>query len=136
MKHELHYKALGIRLTPLRGDLITFFLENPGVAYSENEINEIVDGEFDRTTVYRNLRMLLKKVFIHKIICENGVLKFALTPKNKPYRNHPHFQCTICGKVSCLQDYEVQNIKLPDEYQTCGLHLLIRGIGPCCNSKK
>ena len=135
MKTERPHRQLGIRVTPLRDDLIGLFINNPGTAFSESELNEYVNGEFDRTSVYRSIKMLLKKVFIHKVICENGVLKYALTLKNNVIRNHPHFQCTKCGKVSCLTQQKVPELMLPDGYQVSAINLLIRGVGPCCKTR-
>lgn len=134
MNSEKPQRPLGIRVTPLRDDLIGLFLNNPGIAFSEHELNEYVQGEFDRTSVYRSIKILLEKFFIHKIICENGVLKYALTQPGKIVRNHPHFQCTRCGTVTCLSEQDVPALALPEEYQVASINLLIRGIGPCCDA--
>ncbi len=71
--HRLHF-----RNTRLGKRLVTFFQKNPGLAFSENEIRQELDVVFDRTTVYRTIKTLLEKVFIHKIVCKNGMLRYAL----------------------------------------------------------
>ncbi len=118
---------LGIRTTPLRDELTSLFLNHPGVAFSETEINDMVDGKFDRTSIYRSVKTLLEKVFIHKIICENGVLKYAHPQQHDVVIHHPHFQCTPGGKVSCLEEYPIAPVPLPTGYNAHTINLLVRG---------
>ncbi len=134
MKNKHPHAELGMRITPLRDGLIELFLNNPGIAFSESELNDITGKSFDRTTVYRTIRTLLNKVFIHKIVCEEGVLRYALNDKINVLRNHPHFQCTICGQVKCLQDQYIKDYPLPKGYEVMNVNLLIRGVCIHCNS--
>lgn len=132
MKKRPH-ADLGMRITPLREGLINLFQNNPGVAFSEAELNDVSGRSFDRTTVYRTIRALLKKVFIHKIICEDGVLKYALNSK-KMAGDHPHFQCTVCHQVTCLHNQHIKDHHLPSGYEALQVDLLIRGVCAHCNS--
>lgn len=129
------YADLGMRITPLRNGLIDLFQNNPGVAFSEAELNDVSGRSFDRTTVYRTIRTLLKKVFIHKIVCEDGVLKYALNDK-RIASNHPHFQCTVCDQVKCLHDQHIKEHRLPRGYEAMQVDLLIRGVCADCNPGK
>jgi Fur family transcriptional regulator, ferric uptake regulator len=94
---------LDLRNTRLRDNMVTFVKERPGLGYSENEIKQMLESPNDRTTIYRTIKALLKKVFIHKIVCENGVLKYALNDSTDDF-SHAHFQCNQCEKVICLKE--------------------------------
>lgn len=133
MKNKKILSSFDLRNTPLREEIITLFVNNQGIAFSEAEINNIFSKTLDRVTVYRTIRTFLDKLILHKIICDDGVLRYAITEqKAKPH--HPHFQCTECGKVSCLAEKGIGNISLPAGYQTNELHLLVRGICANCSS--
>jgi len=117
---------LDLRNTRLRDNMVAFFKERPGLGYSENEIKQMLESPNDRTTIYRTIKTLLKKVFIHKIVCENGVLKYALNDSKSDF-DHAHFQCNQCEKVICLKETRVQNPKLPEPFEAEACYFLIRG---------
>ncbi len=121
-----------LRATPLRENLINLFVNYPGVAFSETEINEMFSNTFDRVTVYRTIRTFLDKFIIHKVVCEDGVLKYAITPEQKNDCSHAHFQCTTCGTVSCLTQCAIEQFTLPEGYQSKGMQMLIKGLCPQC----
>ena len=120
-------RQLDIRNTQMRQRLVTFFQDNPGLAFSENEIRQELDPAFDRTTVYRTIKTLLEKVFIHQIVCENGVLKYALNEKKDNYLPHVHFQCVQCQRVYCLKECKVQTPELPDAFEAQSYQFLVKG---------
>jgi len=118
-------RQLKLRSTPLRDELLKIFNKNIGIGFSENELKESISVPCDRTTVYRTIKILLEKAFIHKIICENGILKYAVS-KTEPVP-HIHFQCVKCQRVFCLNDYKIQTPQLPKEYEAQSYHLLVKG---------
>ena len=120
---------LNIRNTRIREDILTLFIGNKGVAFSESEISQLFSPKVDRVTIYRNIRLMLSKMVIHRIVCEDGKLKYAMASDTS--RHHPHFECTACGKVLCLNDKGITKIDLPDGFQPKATHLLVRGL--CAN---
>lgn len=120
--HQLH-----LRNTRLRKRLVTFFQDNPGLAFSENEIRQELNSAFDRTTVYRTIKTLLEKVFIHKIVCENGMLRYALNENKNEHLPHVHFQCMQCQRVFCLKECKVQTPELPDAFEAQSYQFLVKG---------
>lgn len=118
---------LNIRTTQMRKRLVTFFMDNPGLAFSENEIRQEMGSEFDRTTVYRTIKTLLKKVFIHKIVCENGMLRYALNDNKNEHPPHVHFQCMQCQRVFCLKECKVQTPSLPETFEAQSYQFLVKG---------
>jgi Fur family transcriptional regulator, ferric uptake regulator len=124
-KNAVH--QLDLRNTRLRDGMIKFFKENPGLAFSENEIKQILNSQHDRTSIYRTIKTLLKKVFIHKIVCENGVLKYALSESKNNLHSHVHFQCTRCEKVFCLKDCTIHKPALPEAFEPESYYFLVKG---------
>lgn len=127
--------TLSLKMTPIRREVIALFKQNPGIAYSESEIDKFLVDNVDRTTIYRTIRVLLSEGFIHKVVCCNGVLKYALSC-GAAVCSHAHFECVDCGQVSCLEDQHIQNPTLSDGYEARQANLLIQGLCPSCNEKQ
>lgn len=126
---------LEIHQTTCREEVVKVFIENGGVAFSETEIRKHLTGEFDRTTIYRTVKILIEKNFIHQVICDHGVLKYALTNDNKSRGSHAHFQCSKCGKVFCMTAV-IENVNPPKGYVVQDQFLLIKGsCQKCPNSQ-
>lgn len=124
--------ANNLRSTHIREQLISLFLDNEGVAFSQAEIDQFFYHCFDRVTIYRTVRTLLEKSVIHKVICDDGVLKYAHKGIAKLTDIHPHFQCTTCGQVKCLVAKSAQDIKMPIGYTLSTMHILIKGVCAQC----
>ena len=126
---------LEIHQTSCREEVVKVFIENGGVAFSEAEIKKQITGEFDRTTIYRTVKILIEKDFIHQVVCDHGVLKYALTNDYKSLGNHAHFQCSECGKVICMTTV-IENVNPPEGYTVQDQFLLIKGsCKKCPNSQ-
>jgi len=130
MKSKISFSKLNLRVTPIREEMITLLMNHQGVALSEPEINQMFNHQPDRVSIYRTIRTLLDKMVIHKVICEDGVLKYALSPKANS--EHPHFECTSCGKVLCLNQHGVNSVDVPAGYTAQAIHMLIKGLCPNC----
>ncbi len=140
-KHEEQtvVSRLDLRSTRMRECVITLFNENPGKAFSESDIRQVLPIMCDRVTLYRTIKTLLSKVFIHKIVCENGVLKYALNESKTDLEPHVHFQCTHCNSVFCLSNYAISIPPLPNGLRANEYHFLIKGScnqHDTCKSKK
>ena len=118
-------KQLNLRNTRLRDEVLKHFKLNVGIAFSENELRESVGVSCDRTTIYRTIKILLQKAVIHRIICESGMLKYALN-EAEPLP-HVHFQCVQCQRVFCLNDYKVNPPHLPEEFEAQSYQFLVKG---------
>lgn len=132
MKNKVSLSHFNLRATPIREEMITLFMNNQGVALSEAEINQLFNHKADRVSIYRTVKILLDKMLIHKVICENGILKYALNQKHP--HHHPHFQCTACGKVICLGSKGLTQIDMPTGYTKEATHLLVKGLCPACGT--
>jgi Fur family transcriptional regulator, ferric uptake regulator len=128
-------KNFRLRATPNRQAILHLFLQKE-YALSHGDIESEIDDSLDRVTVYRTLKTFLDKGLIHKVLDDQGSLKYALC--NEPctmrghQHDHVHFKCTQCGQTNCLE-IEVPHVKLPKGYKMKEVNLLIQGICEHCS---
>lgn len=82
-------------------------------AYSGVDLIERFESQMNKTTVYRILERLEIQGLIHSFT-DNAGLRWYAKCSNCGSDNHndkhPHFQCTDCGKIECLDS----EIVIPD----------------------
>lgn len=82
-------------------------LEGKGKAKSVVYLIELVKDEMNKTTVYRILSRLEEDGIIHSFNGKDGLKWYAKCNEGCSAHNHtdkhPHFQCTKCNKVECLE---------------------------------
>ena len=129
-------KDFKLRTTETRSEILEQFLQKD-YALSHHDIENGIADELDRVTVYRTLKTFLDKGLIHKVLDDEGTLKYALCneacSRAKHRHEHVHFKCTNCGQTNCLK-VEIPIVKLPQGYKTQELNLLIQGICQNCSA--
>lgn len=92
----------------------------------------------DRTTLYRTIKTFENQGVVHAIEDGTGITKYALC---EPFCTsgdhkdlHLHFHCTICEETTCLTDYTIPKIRLPENYIAQDMNLIVRGICDNCYS--
>jgi len=132
---ETLLKGFKLRSTPNRQEILHLFL-NKSHALSHGDIEKEIDNSLDRVTVYRTLKTFLDKGLIHKVLDDEGSLKYALCNEActtaEHHHDHVHFKCTKCGQTNCL-NIEVPSVRLPKGYKADAVNLLIQGICERCN---
>jgi Fur family ferric uptake transcriptional regulator len=127
-------KDFKLRSTPNREAILHVFLRRD-FALSHGDVEREVPSSFDRVTVYRTLKTFLDKGLIHKVLDDEGSLKYALCSQAcstaHHHHEHVHFKCTKCGQTNCLE-IEIPSIKLPKGYKAKEVNLLIQGICENC----
>ena len=125
-----------LRHTNCRNEILEQFL-GQDFALSHHSIEQKIDQRFDRVTIYRNLRVFLDKGVIHKVLDDEGVVKYALckTACSHKHHNHEHvhFKCEKCGKTVCIEDLDIPNIQLPENFKAKELNMLIQGTCDECS---
>lgn len=128
-------KEFKLRSTPTRQDVLTLFLTKTH-ALSHGDIEREVSDDYDRVTVYRTLKTFLDKGLIHKVLDDEGSLKYALCKdvctSTKHHHDHVHFKCTKCSQTSCLE-VQIPPVKLPKGFTTKAMNVLIQGICAECS---
>ena len=128
-------KSFDMRSTPSRLEILKLFL-NKEYALSHGDIEKEVSNSLDRVTVYRTLKTFLDKGLIHKVLDDEGSLKYALCTEACSsaghHHDHVHFKCTTCGQTNCL-DIELPGIRLPKGYRPQEFNILVQGICQKCS---
>jgi Fur family ferric uptake transcriptional regulator len=127
-------KDFRLRSTPTRQDILHLFLKKE-YALSHGDIEKEINSDLDRVTVYRTLKTFLDKGLIHKVLDDEGSLKYALCndacSTAEHHHNHVHFKCEKCGQTNCL-NIEIPPVKLPKGYKPNEINLLIQGVCENC----
>ncbi|WP_299524107.1 Fur family transcriptional regulator [Winogradskyella sp.] len=92
--------------------IILSIFENRQEAISVVDLIEQLEGQMNKTTVYRILERLENDGTIHSFTATNGLMWYAKCRKCSAHQHndtHPHFECKDCGKVECLE----VNISIP-----------------------
>jgi Fur family ferric uptake transcriptional regulator len=87
--------------------------------------------DLDRATVYRNLMELSEAGLVSRLDLGDHVWRFELrTSEPGEAAEHPHFLCTECGQVSCLDGVEIR-VKSPGRAKRSSLgkvtEILLKG---------
>lgn len=99
---------------------------------------ELVDRlkeKVNKTTVYRALERLEDDGLVHSFLDRDGIKRYAICQdcnKDSHVHDHPHFQCTNCGKVDCLEEASVNIPKISGRtiHKT---DVLLQGICETCS---
>ena len=131
-------KEFNLRQTDCRAEMLAIFDQNPH-ALAHADVEARLPEKFDRVTVYRTLKTFLEKGIIHKVLDDEGGMKYALcratchTADHQHHHDHVHFKCTVCGLTNCLDDVRVPALSLPAGYQRQETNLLVQGVCPHCH---
>lgn len=132
-KTENFLKEYELRSTSCRRDVLQLFFSAP-FALSQSYLEENLDQQYDRVTIYRTLKSFLDAGFIHKVLDDSGGIKYALcseTCKPKDHHDrHVHFKCRVCCKTICMDEIGIPFINLPGDYTLEDIKILVTGI---CN---
>jgi Fur family ferric uptake transcriptional regulator len=123
-------KDYQLRTTTSREAILQLFIKN-GFALSYSDIEREIAASFDRVTVYRTLKTFLDKGVIHKVLDDEGSLKYALCSDpcstHEHHHEHVHFKCEKCGQTNCLESVTIPQITLPKGFSAKEMNLLIQG---------
>lgn len=103
-------RAAGLRCTAARLTVLRHVTEAPGPQTHADVAAGLRSRGFDRATIYRNLIELTDAGILSRIELGDHVWRFELKRPGahaSPNEDHPHFLCTSCGEVSCLDDVNV-----------------------------
>lgn len=104
-----HLRAAGVRSTTARVSVMQILhrMKSP-VSHAELAAHDELAG-FDRATIYRNLVDLADAGVLSRTDLGDHVWRFELRPEaHADGGEHPHFMCTDCGSVACLDDVTIE----------------------------
>lgn len=107
---EARIRAAGLRCTRARVAVLGRLLQSPGPVSHAEMAELLADEGFDRATIYRNLTELTEAGMATRVDVGDHVWRFELNRHHASGGHgddHPHFVCTSCGEVSCLEEVSV-----------------------------
>ncbi len=127
-------KSVGLKHTTGRESLLNVLMDSP-FPLTQDEISlRLSEVGLNRVTIYRALDSFHGAGLVHRIESGGRVWKFAYCRCGSREHGHPHFICRACGKVECLEDIalpEIRNIK--QGYSIEGQELYLRGLCALCS---
>jgi Fur family ferric uptake transcriptional regulator len=102
---RVRLKEAGLRCTAARLTVLQHLMDTSGPRTHAEVSEALADRGFDRATIYRNLTELTEARLVSRVELGDHVWRFELRRDVGP--DHPHFLCTSCGEVSCLDDVNV-----------------------------
>jgi len=103
-------------------------------ALAHKDFQLIFKDSCDRVTIYRALDRLVEEGKIHKVTGVEGLVQYALCIDcngKHHHHKHVHFNCVVCGKVSCIENSEPK-ITLPVGYSIKEIQCMVSGTCPDC----
>jgi Fur family ferric uptake transcriptional regulator len=100
-------REAGLRCTAARLAVLAHIMEATGPKTHAEVSDALTDRGFDRATIYRNLTELTEASILSRVELGDHVWRFELRRGGGHGQDHPHFVCTTCGEVSCLDDVNV-----------------------------
>lgn len=122
-----------LRLTDGRKEILDL-LQKSSVALSHSEIEKKLPSQLDRITTYRTLLSFKKKGMIHVIMDpQSGAARYLFSHPTLP-KQHPHFKCTVCNMLICLETEISQPnpLVLPKGFQALCSSFVIEGLCDHC----
>lgn len=108
-------------------------------AVSFTEIQNEVQENVDRVTIYRILTAFEEHGLVHRIVDGEGVTHYALCSEgcdgHEHHDEHVHFHCDECGHTYCLHNLKIPSVALPQGFQTEAMDIHARGICSRCSVK-
>ena len=103
-------RGVGLRCTAARLTVLQHLMRSLGPETHAEVSEALVDEGFDRATIYRNLTELTEAGLVARVELGDHVWRFEIKRHGREGakgEDHPHFLCTSCGEVSCLDDVTV-----------------------------
>ena len=103
-------REAGLRCTAARLAVMQHLVDTVGPRTHAEVAAALANRGFDRATIYRNLTELTEAKLVARVELGDHVWRFEV---RRPHgagaggEDHPHFVCTTCGEVSCLDDVDV-----------------------------
>jgi Fur family ferric uptake transcriptional regulator len=107
---RVRIRSAGLRCTAARLAVLEHLASAAGPRTHADVSAALAGRGFDRATIYRNLTELTEARLVNRVELGDHVWRFEIRrPEDQGShdRGHPHFLCTTCGEVSCLDDVSV-----------------------------
>lgn len=103
-------RATGLRATSARVTVLACLDEASRPLSHAEVLDGLVDSaRWDRATIYRNLSDLTEAGLLRRLDLGDKVWRYEVCRAEAEHSEmvHPHFVCTACGDVQCLDDVSI-----------------------------
>ena len=134
MINKVNYllKKSGLSITPLRKEVLAFLLENE--VSSLDDIKKNIK-EFDRVTLYRTVKVLIKFKIIKELSFENKKflsLNRNINKSSDSFEQSVYFYCMYCNNLTFLNN-KVISFDITPDYEVHQSESIISGKCNLCN---
>jgi Fur family ferric uptake transcriptional regulator len=137
MQTEKLLQNFRLSQTNMRKEILDI-LDDSSLALSMNEIKLRLKSNYNRVTLYRNLKVLTEKGILHQIHIDRQDSKYVLPVKTDKAgehdQEHLHFKCLMCNEVKCLTDQHPEQVILPEGYEKIEVNFVVYGICRTCKN--
>ncbi|QDV12630.1 Transcriptional regulator FurA [Rosistilla oblonga] len=101
-------RAVGLRATPARLATLQMLRGAVSPLTHADVAEKLAESGVDKATAFRNLNDLTEAGLLRRTELGDHVYRFEeVRPGEGESEGHPHFLCTVCGTVSCLDDVKL-----------------------------
>ena len=134
MTNKVNYllKKSGLSITPLRKEVLSFLLENE--VSSLDDIKKNIK-EFDRVTLYRTVKVLIKFKIIKELNFENKKflsLNRNINKSSDSFEQSVYFYCMYCNNLTFLNN-KIISFDITPDYEVHQSESIISGKCNLCN---
>ncbi|MCD0458225.1 Fur family transcriptional regulator [Roseiconus lacunae] len=98
----------GLRATPARVATLAILREAASPLTHADVADRLCEHGIDKATAFRNLNDMTDAGLVRRAELGDHVYRFEqIRPGEDASECHPHFLCTVCGTVSCLDNVEL-----------------------------
>lgn len=88
----------------------------------------------ERSSIFRALKLFAEHHLLHIVDDGTGIQKYCVCRcEDNHHINHIHFNCRICGKTYCLEDYAIPLVKMPEGFKMEEAEYVVKGICLKCS---
>ncbi len=133
-------RAVGLRATTARVAVLAC-IDSAGRPLCHAEVLEALgpSDRWDRATVFRNLSDLTDAGLLRRLDVGDKVWRYELLAEAEASHDeamHPHFVCTTCGDVQCLDDVSISvqtGAAVPQSVALSKVRIQLAGVCDACD---
>ena len=103
----------GLKRTPGRVEMLSVLLNAHEPLTQQEILDRVSETGFNRVSVYRSLHAFTEAGLVHRVEAGDRLWRFAICHCGSRIHCHPHFTCRVCGKVECLSNVSLPQLKEP-----------------------
>ena len=132
-------RRAGLRVTGARLAVLSALRARTAPASHAEVAAALGSRALDRATVYRNLVELVKAGLARRRDLGDHVWRFEAAAALPGGKEHPHFLCTSCGALECLDTLKVslkRAARVPRALREDAVEILVKGLCDACQVRR